>query len=574
MDIEHPLPRAGSDAPSPVQDLPPNGMLLPAAEKCFKPGFLPRTWMGAKRWLLRALLFISVSAALGYGIGGLHVLDNVLVLAILAITTGAGIRSAFLLLGAILTWAAFPCVELPTYWICLVPLIWLWRYLLCGQMWSWEAFAVGFAMTWFVAPFLRSSFPLYGLAAQIVCCAVIGLQTLLFAAGLRLSRNLPAFFAATVSAFIGTGCEVLQACAFGGVCRTLSLPAATTPLAQWAYFVGPFGVSFLLYLVNVLWLPDWRLRGPSRWMPTAAATLLAAAAWLGGVAIRSHVAVSPLPFAALIVQPRSDDIHRHIPRWRVLDHLTTTALLDDDSVDLIVWPESAVSTSIWADHLTPRPQSQSQDDAKKPPVAIQLADFYERLMPRYHTPCLAGAAIQTPSGPPHNSACLLCPDGTASRYDKTLLVPIAEGVPEWWPDGWLRVNFLSLLGVTGTCLPGRDFHLLEFQARNGRRIRLAISICYEMHFPWLPQFRQGEKADAVVHLTNETWCKDYPSYWQFETWACQYRAIETRTWQLVSTTIGNSAVIDPRGAIRDSLAGKAGVLRTQSLFEGYTGTNH
>jgi apolipoprotein N-acyltransferase len=574
MNITHPLPRRGScvDTPSLVRDVSPSAVQLPAAEKWFKQCFLPRTWIGRKRWSLHALFFALASAALSYEIGGLHALDNVLVFAILTITTGAGIRSMALLLGAILTWAAVPPLELPTYWICLVPLIWLWRYRPCDRIWCWEAFSVGFAMTWLVAPFLRASFSSYGWAGQIASCAGIGLQMLLFAAGLRLSRHLQAFLAAIVTASIGTGCEVLQAYAFGGVCRTLSLPAAPTPLAQWAYFVGPFGVSFILYLINVLCLPDMRLRGPSRWMPTAGATLLAASAWLGGLAIQSHLAVSPLPFAALIVQPRSDEIHRHIVRWRVLDRLTTMALLKDDSVDLIIWPESAVSTSMWADHLTSR--GQFKDDTQKPPAVIQLADFYERLTPRYRTPCLVGAAIQTASGGPYNSACIVRPDGTASRYDKTLLVPIAEAAPEWMPEGWVRANFLRLLGVTGSCLPGRDFHLLEFRAKNGRRIRLALSICYEMHFPWLPQFRQGEKADAIVHLTNETWCKDYPSYWQFETWSCQYRAIETRTWQLVSTTMGNSAVIDPRGTIRESLAGRAGVIRTQPLFDGYTGTNH
>jgi apolipoprotein N-acyltransferase len=177
------------------------------------------------------------------------------------------------------------------------------------------------------------------------------------------------------------------------------------------------------------------------------------------------------------------------------------------------------------------------------------------------------ALVQTTVGERYNSACLLRPDGTASRQDKVELVPLRETLPDWLDYEWIRTKLVRATGVSAPFRSAQDFHLLGFNTQDGRGIRLALSICYEMYFPWLPQFHQQNTADAVIHLTNESWCFQYPSYWPFETWACQYRAIETRSWQLVCTTMGNSAVIDPRGVVRRSLRGDAGVIRTASLRE-------
>ena len=69
-----------------------------------------------------------------------------------------------------------------------------------------------------------------------------------------------------------------------------------------------------------------------------------------------------------------------------------------------------------------------------------------------------------------------------------------------------------------------------------------------MYFPWLPQYTRSREVDAIVHLTNETWTVDSHMISKFEDWTCQYRAIETRRWQLVCAMQGNSAVIDPSGA--------------------------
>jgi apolipoprotein N-acyltransferase len=496
---------------------------------------------------LCALLIIAIAVLT---LGGPRPWEDVLLLELLTITTGTGKRSAALLLGTALFWASFPTLQLPTYWVCLVPMVWLWRCSAPGPIWWWEAFALGFVTAWLGAPFLRTSVPSYGWVAQVVVCSLFGLQMLGLAGALRITRRMPAAFAAILAGLLATGCEFFQAVyGFGWPCMALSLPAAPTLLAQWAYYIGPFGVSFCLYVLNFLWLPDLGRAGLLRWVPPATASILAGLLCLGGYQIVERLDVRPLTFAVLIVQPQFDRDQRG-PRWNILDRLTEEALARGPAADLLVWPARCLRPSVWTERLgAPLTTGGDKDSSRSPSDLaavggdIDLAGFYRKVMRRFLTPCLVGNDVVTIAGEPYKSACLINPDGTVSRHDKIKLTPI-ESVQ-----------------------PGKDFHLLHFKTRDGREIRLAVSICYEMYFPWLPQYQQKNKADAVVHLTNEEWCHDDPSYWQFETWACQYRAIETRSWQLVCATLGNSAVIDPGGVIRGSLQGKAGVIRVPSLFE-------
>src|SRR5581483_6284090 len=279
--------------------------------------------------------------------------EDAFVLTLLTITTGAGRRSAALVLGAVLFWASSPAVQLPTYWFCFVPLVWLWRGGAPGR-WGWEAFAVGFLTAWLVAPFMRTSLPSHGIVGQVLGCSLIGVQFTALACGIRMTRGLPTIVSPILGAALATICELLQAVyGFGWSCMALSLPAAPTPLAQWAYYFGPFGVSFLLYLVNFLWRPDNRLSVLWRWVPPVVASVLAVLAYLGGYQIADRADVGPLPFTALIVQPQSDALHMSLgtddswPRVQILDRLTNAALAKPLSVDLIIWPESSMALSSW-----------------------------------------------------------------------------------------------------------------------------------------------------------------------------------------------------------------------------------
>src|ERR1700719_3778146 len=53
--------------------------------------------------------------------------EDACVLGVVITSTGAGRRSASLLLSATLFWAS-TALQLPAYFVCFVPALWLWRY--------------------------------------------------------------------------------------------------------------------------------------------------------------------------------------------------------------------------------------------------------------------------------------------------------------------------------------------------------------------------------------------------------------------------------------------------------------
>jgi apolipoprotein N-acyltransferase len=423
-------------------------------------------------------------------------------------------------------------------------------------------------------PFARDGLPKNTLIPGLFLCSLLGAQWIAIAGALRLTRWLPSIVRDLIAAALATACEALQAIySLPWAFLALALPAAPTPLAQWARFSTIFGVSFLLYLLNFLWLPDTRKVGIRRWLPSIAGATLAALAWFGGLAIESKAAVQPLPFSALLVQPQqsgysnssyANAVNRLVPLLR----LTRGELAEQADVDLVVWPESSCGDITLPEPTvaaTPATGSEVRvggEGAGADPRGIPggLSNLPGRISTENRQPLLLGANVRA-GRVLFNSACLVDPDGAIQRYDKTILVPFTETLPPLFKNSWFREQVLPTFGLNAPYEPGDGYRLLTFTTKSGRTVRLAVSVCYEMYFPWLPQYRRADEADAVVHLTNEGWAAGHSGLAQLENWVCQYRAIETRRWQLLCTTMGNSAVVDSRGHIRASLRGEPGTVR-------------
>jgi apolipoprotein N-acyltransferase len=415
-----------------------------------------------------------------------------------------------------------------------------------------EAFLCGVVMCWLGTPFIRDGLPANGLIPHLFGCSLFGLQWIAVAATLRLTSRLPAILAAVLSASAATGAELLQAL-FGlpWVFMALALPAAPTPLAQWACWLTIFGVSFILYLVNFLWLPDLRAARWRRWLAPALGLVVALSARIGGSYIESRVQVKPLPFRTLIVQPYgvrqlTDESPNPSDLKDPLQTLTEESLQGGADPDLIVWPEAsrpAVELECYADSGTK-----------------SVPEFFRWPSPSHRGTLLVGTMTKAAGRDLYNSACLVRADGSLDRHDKLALVWLTERLPPFLDFFWFRSNVLPRLGVSAPLRPGADYADLSFTDRGGRRILLGVSICYEMYFPWLPQYRRASEAEVVVHISSETGLNGHPFLSDYENWTCQYRAIETRRWQLLCTTMGNSAFIDPSGALTASTNRSRGVI--------------
>lgn len=150
----------------------------------------------------------------------------------------------------------------------------------------------------------------------------------------------------------------------------------------------------------------------------------------------------------------------------------------------------------------------------------------------------------------YNSASVIGPDGQfAGRYDKIHLVPFGEYVP------FRRLFFFvhqltDQLSDMGT---GADRRSFAITAADGKTYHYGIFICYESVFA--DEVRQFVRAgaEALVNISDDGWYGDTSAPWQHLNMA-RMRAIENRRWLLRDTNSGVTAVIDPYGIVRQSIA--------------------
>ena len=304
------------------------------------------------------------------------------------------------------------------------------------------------------------------------------------------------------------------------------------------------------------------------------AGVLLTLAWTGGEAIASRVTVKPLPFSAMLLQlhqvPQDGQAWRP---WIELDELTRASLEQDGPVDLIVWPETMLAPSMHPETANDETES-AETEATDEPVTLQC--FQRTNQPAYDAACLVGVqlissvivqryGLDVQDVRRTNAACLIDRSGEVTCHEKQILVPLMEGLPDLLERQWFRLYVLPYFQLEAPLKRGDDFHLLEFMTQERQVVRVAVSVCYESHFPWLPQYDPANGADAVVHMLYDGHFSEHPEWAERQLLACRYRAIESRTWQLVCSTWTGSAIIDPTGRIVSRLDAVAGVLRSDRI---------
>ncbi len=274
--------------------------------------------------MLAALYLIGLSRAWG----------DLAVAAAVVAATGALRRAAAVLATAGLVFLAFPPYAWPlVYLAASAPLFALWRYGVGDDRYWWlEAFMAGLAMAWLAAPFLGGAVGDHHRWVHLIACSLIGMQMIPVAAVIRFTRPWPAPTAALTAALALTVAEAARVTLFDFPVLQFALPAAPTPLAQWARYITVFGVSGLINAVAFLLVPDCHRRGWRRWIPTGLGASLGAALWIGGTVVAVATPLAPLPLDALLVQPHVraqvsvNGRDRCAERVRVADRYTTEAL--------------------------------------------------------------------------------------------------------------------------------------------------------------------------------------------------------------------------------------------------------
>lgn len=313
--------------------------------------------------------------------------------------------------------------------------------------------------------------------------------------------------------------------------------AALTPMAPW---VGTYGISFVLALVNAGFAVLLVTRSRSTKLAGLAAGLMAMALGTAGYLIQPPV--PPATHAAVLVQP---DLRAGVSERKSDAEIIS---LEQRMVALTEAPKAAISAGQSSN--TGRPSLVLWPEA---PVNYELNDpaFRETLhalATQQNATVIADAeAVERDDRAKrgyrlYNAAALFTPArGFAGQYSKIHLVPFGE----FMPYASLFSFASGLTQQVGLFDRGKD----RFPLQTGEH-RYGIFICYESIFAdEIRQFVLGG-ADVLVNLSDDGWYGDSSAPFQHINMA-RMRAIENRRWMLRDTNNGITASIDPYGTVRE-----------------------
>jgi apolipoprotein N-acyltransferase len=331
-------------------------------------------------------------------------------------------------------------------------------------------------------------------------------------------------------------------------------------LTQLAPWTGVYGISFVVMAANALLAGSLVLDPHSQRRAWGAAGVVLLAAGVTGLTLASP---QPAPTAsAVLVQPNLDvaddnlwqapgEWEQHIANFQRLANQpcqSYTAGIPETGApqetrlcqpgashpDLVVWPESPAPFF----ESEPRLQGAMKDVAASAQAPLVVGGVGMEISPEDHL--YHG----------YNSALVFAANGASvGRYDKIHLVPFGEYVP------FKQLLFFarSLTGRVGDTERGVERKVFRLGSSNGQAHRYGVFICYESVFgDEVRQFAQLG-AEVLVNVSDDGWYGNTSAPWQHLNMA-RMRAIENRRWILRDTNSGVTAVIDPYGRVRQSIA--------------------
>jgi apolipoprotein N-acyltransferase len=315
--------------------------------------------------------------------------------------------------------------------------------------------------------------------------------------------------------------------------------------ADWLPWLGPFGMTLLIFGSGLLLDRAWELRRKVR--PALALAGAATVLWLAPAAtyLLSDALARPsgeAPLRVAVVQPcltpeeKLDP--RHSPQlWERLEEMTRAAARD---ADLVILPETARPG--WVKWEESGPFADEEMEALSRAVGVPI--LYGCQIARIRRD--GGATL-------YNGAALVHPDDRPAQwYGKQRLLPFVEGVPFASLLGWdpsardpKRDSYLTMLG---NFTPGPEPTIFEVG-----EARIGVLVCYEGFYPHLARRYRQEGANMLAVLTNDAWWgrSVFPS-WHARMIAA--RAREAGVPVVRAANNGISSYTDARGRLRSYTA--------------------
>jgi apolipoprotein N-acyltransferase len=233
---------------------------------------------------------------------------------------------------------------------------------------------------------------------------------------------------------------------------------------------------------------------------------------------------------------------------RTLTSLTRESYWEEEDLDLIVWTETAIRTSLRPNLIYGTSYHarivRLIDEAETHFIIGSPDNYYideraelneENLEEIY--PTRGETEVWT------NSAYFLNPKGEIiGKYDKMQLTPFGEHFPLGERIGFLSKileNFTDSAGFTA----GTEYTVFSHDKMN-----FSVVICWEGTYGYMIRRFVQNGADFVINISNDMWTQTRAGHFQHFT-ITKFRAIENRIWYARAANDGVTAFIDPYGRV-------------------------
>ena len=319
----------------------------------------------------------------------------------------------------------------------------------------------------------------------------------------------------------------------------VAMSQSESPIAPVASWVGVSGLGFLMVAVcaaaieAVRWIVRAQpARGNATEHPrTPLASWAASIPVLGLAAVMVLVPQFPTSHAGTIrvgaVQGNGPAayVDEHEPGAVLESQLAASAPLEDEQVDIVLWPEGGVDSDPLADEAT----AHALDDAAA----------------RYDAPILLNAAAAD-GHLVYNTSFLWTSNGPTAAHAKRHPVPFGEYVPDRWFYGALVPSLVDLLEREYAA--GVDTPAIEVDG-----VEVGLAICFDVAFDDVIHEGAHSGAQVLMFQTNNADFRDTDEHLQQLAFA-RMRAIETGRSVVNLSTTGTSQVLAPNGATLAALA--------------------
>ncbi len=322
---------------------------------------------------------------------------------------------------------------------------------------------------------------------------------------------------------------------------------------QWYEFTGMQGGTFWILWVNILIYQTVTTFSKQNVLPKA---VLATSALIIPVVIslliyHSHEEKGR-EIAVVVAQPNVDPYHEKFNgtgREQLERMLNLAETRMDDSVQLVVFPETALPDGIWENNMETHPQIDRirsfLSNHKNASVLFGATTlrFYEN---DEKIPATARKhKIEEGYYDIYNTALMLSSStDNLQVYHKSKLVPGVEKMPYPAVFGFLEKFAIDLGGMSGS--HGVDKEPVVFETSSG--VKTAPVICYESIYNDYLRKYVNKGAEMIGIITNDGWWGDTPGHRQHLVYA-KISCISLRRSAARSANTGISALINQRGDV-------------------------